>query len=69
MTEVSALAVGARIAGFLPGDTLILQNLGGTPTSESVIDGNGYAIVNIFVGSTVVDSVTFLGNFINGASD
>ena len=47
VTEVNALDVDARIQGFLPGDTLILENLGGTPTSETVVDGNGYATVYI----------------------
>src|SRR5262249_34872547 len=69
VTEVSALQVGAQIADFLPGDTLILQNLGGAPTSETVLDGNGYATVSIMVGGQIVDTVTFLGNFINGADD
>src|SRR5262249_5354857 len=67
--EVSALNVAARIGGFLPGDTLVLENLGGTPTSETVVDGDGYANVYISVGSSVVDTVTFLGNFTNGSSD
>src|SRR5262249_8821361 len=68
VTEVSSRLVSASIAGFVQGDTLILQNLG-TSLSEQVIDGNGYAIVNILSGGSIVNSVTFLGNFSNGASD
>ena len=69
VTEVDATVQDAKIAGFLAGDTLVLQNLGGTPDSETVVDGNGYATVNIMSGTTLLDSVTFLGNFANGASD
>jgi hypothetical protein len=69
VTEVSALQDAAQIGGFLAGDKLALQNLGGTPTSESVVDGNGYAAVSISVGSQVVDTVTFLGTFTHGAGD
>ena len=60
---------GCQDGGFLAGDTLVLQNLGGTPDSETVVDGNGFATVNIMSGTTLLDSVTFLGNFANGASD
>ena len=69
VTEVDATSQHAKMAGFLAGDTLVLQNLGGTPNSETVVDGNGYATVNILFGGTIVDTVVFLGNFANGASD
>src|SRR5262249_47614999 len=69
VTEVDALGVAARIGGFLAGDKLLLENLGGEPTSETVTDGNGFATVSINVGSSVVETVTFLGNFAHGAGD
>jgi hypothetical protein len=69
VTEVSALQDAAQIAGFLPGNKLVLENLGGAPTSESVVDSNGFATVSISVGSDVVDTVTFLGNYSSGAAD
>jgi hypothetical protein len=69
VTEVSASQDSAQIAGLLPGDKLVLQNLGGIPTAETVADGNGFATVSISVGSDIVDSVTFLGNYTNGAAD
>ena len=47
VTEGDATVQNAKIAGFLAGDTLVLQNLGSTPDSETVVVGNGYATVNI----------------------
>jgi hypothetical protein len=69
VTEVSALGVAAEFGGFRAGDKVALQNLGGAPTSESVVDSNGLATVSISVGSKVVDTVTFLGKFTHGAAD
>ena len=66
VTEVSALNDGAIISGFLTGDTVTLENLATTtPTSptETVTLGNGEAIVNVSEGGSLVDKVTFLGNF------
>jgi hypothetical protein len=57
--EVDATVQDAKYGGLLAGDTLILQNLGGTPDSETVIDSNGFATVNIMSGATILDSVTF----------
>src|SRR4029077_7868797 len=37
--------------------------------TETVIDGNGYATVDVLNGTSIVDSVTFRGLFSNGASD
>src|SRR4029077_13101559 len=65
VTEASALLVGSAIGGYVQGDTLILQNLIGSsiaPT-ETVIDGNGYATVDVLNGTSIVDSVTFRGLF------
>ena len=36
-----------KLPSSWPGDQLIFQNLGGVPDSETVIDGNGFATVNI----------------------
>ena len=69
VTEVDATRQDATYGGFLAGDTLVLQNLGGVADSETVVDGNGFATVNIMSGTTLLDSVTFLGNFANGAAD
>ena len=55
VTEADATFQDARIAGFLAGDTLVLQNLGSTPDSETVVVGNGYATVNILDGDTILD--------------
>ncbi|MFO1061424.1 MAG: DUF4347 domain-containing protein [Dongiaceae bacterium] len=67
VTEANAKQVDARIAGFNIGDTLNLQGLGSDPASYKVIVGNGEATVQLFSGAnqtgTVLDSVTFLGNF------
>jgi len=42
-----------------------LENLTTTATAptETVTLGNGEATVNVFEGTTLVDEVTFLGNF------
>jgi collagen type VII alpha len=69
VTEVSALFDSAVFQGFLPGDTVTLQGLGGTVTSESVVDGNGERTVYVTVGGQVVDAVTFDGNFTNCSAD
>ena len=65
ITETDALTVDAKIAGFINGDTVVLQNLGGTAAalSESVTLGNGQAIVSITNATGIVDEVTFIGNF------
>ncbi len=60
--EQDALIQHATFAGFLPGDSVTLQNLGGLPT-ETVTLGNGEATVNVMVGGALVDEVRFLGNF------
>ena len=62
--EASALMVTAPIAGFLPGDELLLEGLGtaARPTL-SVQLGDGRAFVSIQENNVTVDEVTFIGNF------
>jgi hypothetical protein len=64
VTEVTAPIDHATIAGFLPGDTLTLEGLGtnATPTLNVILK-NGEAAVQVMEGSSIVDQVTFLGNF------
>ena len=74
VVEGSGVDDAAKIAGFQPGDTVAVENLGATPnnaatgTTSDVIIGNGEATVEILNGTTILDELTFLGNFTSASN-